>query len=207
MATIVSLALEVGCATAEPNENEELVPMVVVMVDESVFEIEFVVVVTVEVVFMVLKELPSLFPPNIDVFGKVAFVVMEVPPKIFLPASKEKVDVLNMDAVDVGWLNIDCTAVLTVLEVVVCAVSALEGLQILIFSSEVFVVSLLLNCGFMPNEKVVVFLSLNDFKSPMPKLIVELSKMLDVAEDDTNVVGVSVVKENPFFTDVGCVTF
>lgn len=49
----------------------------------------------------------------------------------------------------------------------------------------------------MPNEKVVVFLSLNNFISPVPKLIAELSKLavlgdLNVAAD---------AKEKPFFTD------
>lgn len=56
----------------------------------------------------------------------------------------------------------------------------------------------------MPNEKVVVFLSLNNFRSPVPKLIVELS-ILGVAEDLN--VAVDVAKENPFFTDADCVTF
>lgn len=50
--TTVSLTLEVGCAIAEPNRNEEPVPTVVAMVDEGVFEMEFVVVVTAEIVFL-----------------------------------------------------------------------------------------------------------------------------------------------------------
>lgn len=106
-AVIVSFALVVGCVIAEPNKpvpNEEPVPIVVVMVDDDVFGMEFVVVAAVEVVFAALKELPSLFPPNIDVFDKVAFVAL---PKIFLPVSKLKVGVLKMDAVDVVWPNID----------------------------------------------------------------------------------------------------
>lgn len=52
----------------------------------------------------------------------------------------------------------------------------------------------------MPNEKVVVFLSLNSFRSPVPKLIAELSKILEVVGVLNVVLGI-IANENPFFTD------
>lgn len=146
------------------------------------------------------KELPSLLPKT-GVFDESEALAA---PNMFLLLSKVNVVVLNTGAV-VVCPNTGCPVALG--EIAVCVVGTLKGLQMLTLSSELLVavavgfsaVSLRLNCGFMPKEKVVVFLSLNSFKSPVPKLIVELSKIFV-----PGVVLVDVIaKENPLFMDVG----
>lgn len=84
---VVSLALEDG----EENRNEL---GFIVMPDVGALCTELVVLVVVtEVVFAkTLVGLLLKFPPKID--GEVVF---KVPPNMFLPVSKLKVDVLNTD--------------------------------------------------------------------------------------------------------------